>query len=192
MATGHDCPDCPRSFTCERGLNVHRTRKHPKPKGKPRSQVRSNHTDRAKALFLEVFAEVGTVAGAVDELRARDVRVNRRTLYEWRDRDDAFADAWDVASDAAADILEKEARRRAVDGVDDPVFFEGVEIKTRKRYSDRLLEFLLKGRRPEVFGDRLNIGPRSNVREGEADELLEVLKEIAARKASAPNPNAVH
>ena len=128
--------------------------------------------------------------GAIRELPR--LKLNRGTVYAWRDRDETFADAWDVATDAAADVLETEARRRAVDGVETKVYFEGEEVGTKVYYSDRLLEFLLKGRRPEVFGDRLNIGPTSSVRQGEADELFEFLKEIAARKASAPDPKALH
>lgn len=192
--TGHDCPDCKRSFDSERGLNVHRTKKHGKGKGegKKRSEVRSNHTDRAKAMFLEAFAKVGTVYSAVIVLRDKGVKINRRSLYEWRDRDEAFADAWDVASDEASDVLEDAARRRAVDGDEEPVFFEGEKIGVKHRRSDRLLEFLLKGRRPEIFGDRLAIGPQGSIRQSDADEVLELLTEIANRKASAPDPNALH
>lgn len=195
--TGHDCPDCKFSSGTERGLNVHRTRKHGKGKGKgegkKRSEVRTNETDRAKARFLEAFAEVGTVMGAIRNLEFLEgLKLNRGTVYAWRDRDEAFADSWDEAADAAGDVLEAEARRRAVDGVETPIFFEGERVGTKTTFSDRLLEFLLKGRRPEIFGDRLAIGPQGSIRQSDADEVLELLTEIANRKASAPDPNALH
>jgi hypothetical protein len=79
-----------------------------------------------------------------------------------------------MAIDDAADILEFEARRRAVKGVDVPVIYKGrlsqtyVDADGRmvspytpgaklvpltvKRYSDRLLMFLLRGARPEKYG----------------------------------------
>ena len=189
--TGHDCPDCTSSFDSERGLNVHRSKKHQKKGGEKRKDVRTNETDRAKERFLEKFAEVGTVMGAIRDLEAEGLKLNRGTVYAWRDRDEAFADSWDEACDAAADVLEAEARRRAV-GFETPIFFEGEEVGKKLNYSDRLLEFLLKGRRPEVFGDRLAIGPQGSVRQSDADEVLELLTEIVNRKASAPDPNALH
>jgi hypothetical protein len=192
MATGHDCPECKASFPTGHGLKVHRGMKHRKPVSKRRSVIRTNETDHAKKRFLEKFAEVGTVMGAIRELDSEKLKLNRGTVYAWRDRDEAFADSWDTATDAAADVLETEARRRAIEGVETDVFFEGEKVGKKTYYSDRLLEFLLKGRRPEVFGDRLNIGPQSNVRQGETEELLAFLTEIAARKARAPNPNALH
>ena len=48
-------------------------------------------------------------------------------------------------------MIEAEARRRAVDGVDEPVYYQGKEVGTVRRYSDVLLIFLLKGLRPQRF-----------------------------------------
>ena len=45
--------------------------------------------------------------------------------------------------------LEDEARRRAVDGVDEPVFQQGKQVGTIRKHSDTLLIFLLKGIRPQ-------------------------------------------
>ena len=50
--------------------------------------------------------------------------------------------------------LEDEARRRALQGVEKPVFREGRQVGTVTEYSDTLLIFLLKARRPEKFRDR--------------------------------------
>jgi hypothetical protein len=58
------------------------------------------------------------------------------------------------------DRLESEAFRRAHDGVDEPIVgrigkdLDGV-VTTVKRYSDGLLQFLLKAHRPEVYKDRV-------------------------------------
>ena len=49
------------------------------------------------------------------------------------------------------DRLEDEAHRRAVEGVDRPVYQGGVRVGEIKTYSDSLLTLLLKSRRPEVF-----------------------------------------
>jgi len=50
------------------------------------------------------------------------------------------------------DELMDEAVRRGLNGWLAPVFYRGVQVGTRKRYSDRLLMFLLKAWRPEKFG----------------------------------------
>jgi hypothetical protein len=55
----------------------------------------------------------------------------------------------------AADKLESEARRRAIEGVEEPVYQGGQLVGTRMVYSDSLLALLLKGRRKKVFAERV-------------------------------------
>jgi len=69
-----------------------------------------------------------------------------------RKQDTAFAALWDDALEEAADWLELEALRRAMDGTEEGRYFRGEMIGTITRYSDSLLMFLLKARRPSVFG----------------------------------------
>ena len=59
----------------------------------------------------------------------------------------------DHAREEAADTLEAEARRRAIEGVEEPVFHKGQRVGTVRKYSDLLLIFLLKGVRPQKFRD---------------------------------------
>jgi hypothetical protein len=60
-----------------------------------------------------------------------------------------------MAKEMAADRLEEEAWRRAVDGVEEPVgFYRGEPGAYVRRYSDTLLIFLLKGLRPEKYRER--------------------------------------
>jgi hypothetical protein len=75
----------------------------------------------------------------------------------WRRRqDDAeFAQAVEQALDMAADKLEAEARRRALEGVEEPVYQGGQLVGTKTVYSDSLLALLLKGRRKKVFAERV-------------------------------------
>ncbi len=68
--------------------------------------------------------------------------------------DPEYAAAFTEAQEEAADRLEEEARRRAVEGVDEPVFYKGKKCGAIRRYSDSLLIFLLKGVRPEKFKER--------------------------------------
>jgi hypothetical protein len=46
-------------------------------------------------------------------------------LYDWRRADTAFQEAWDDALEAGTDLVEFEARRRAIEGVDKPLTYQG-------------------------------------------------------------------
>lgn len=53
--------------------------------------------------------------------------------------------------------LEAEARRRAMDGVDEPVYHKGEVVGHVRKYSDTLLIFLLKAHRPHKYRDNYKI-----------------------------------
>jgi hypothetical protein len=80
---------------------------------------------------------------------------SRSRVYELRGADLAFAAAWDEAEEIAADRIEDEARRRTVEGVQEPLVSAGKVVRDDdgqpiaiRRYSDNLLLALLKSRRP--------------------------------------------
>ena len=83
------------------------------------------------------------------------------------------------------DALEDEAVRRAVEGVIKPVFHQGKRVGTLRVFSDPLLMFLLRARRPERFADR-TLAASDN-----ADELIARLKagraRIEQRAAAVPD-----
>ena len=68
-----------------------------------------------------------------------------------------FAAQWDEALEEGTDLLEAEARRRAVTGINKPVFYKGEVVGSIPKYSDRLLIFLLKAHRPQMFGDGVKV-----------------------------------
>lgn len=104
----------------------------------------------AKERFLEKLREVGSVYHA-----SLHADVGRATVYQWRDADPEFAKAWDIAISDNLDTLEKSLFQRAVEGVEEPVFYKGDECGRIRRYSDTAAIFLLKGGRPEKFRERL-------------------------------------
>lgn len=59
--------------------------------------------------------------------------------------------------ESSADLLEQAARRRAIDGWEEPVYQGGQLIGSKTVYSDSLLALLLKGRRKSVFADRTEL-----------------------------------
>ena len=96
--------------------------------------------------FLAVLAETGNVTRS-----AEAAQVARKTAYRARDRDAHFAAEWTDALDRAADALELEARRRAIEGWEEPVFQRGSQVGVIRRYSDRLLIELLRAHRPHRY-----------------------------------------
>ena len=114
---------------------------------------------RAKqARFLAVLRQSSNVAAA-----ARAVGTAPSGWYDMRRRDPAFAAAWAEAIEEATDKLEEEARRRALDGTEEPVFYQGKPVGFVRRYSDRLLTFLLRAYRPGRFRDSTSIEQKGRV-----------------------------
>ena len=66
-------------------------------------------------------------------------RYGRSSVYEWRDRDVAFAERWRLAVAIGVGLLEDEAVRRGREGTDMPVYFRGRACGARRVYSDGLL-----------------------------------------------------
>lgn len=113
------------------------------------SRARARKPADWQPVFLEAFAETGVVKSA-----CRIAGVSRATVYRHREEDEAFAALWADAEADAGDVLEAEAVRRAVVGTERPVFQGGVEVGRIREFSDRMLELLLKARKPEKFGDK--------------------------------------
>jgi len=84
--------------------------------------------------FLEALAATGSVRAA-----ARAVGVGASTAYRARRADPAFGRAWNGALVAARPRAEEELTCRALDGVEEEVFYRGELIATRRRFDSRLL-----------------------------------------------------
>jgi hypothetical protein len=102
--------------------------------------------------FLASLRLTGNVSEA-----ARAAEIDRALTYRAREADKAFASAWDDALDEAADALEAEARRRAVDGTEEAVYHQGVVCGTIRKYSDSLLTLLLKAHKPAKYRENHKI-----------------------------------
>lgn len=127
-----------------------------------------------KAAMLVALAETGNV-----RLAAEAAGIHRATHYRWLDEDPKYALAVSDAMENAADLLEAEAKRRAVEGVAEPLVSAGKLVTTVQRYSDTLLIFLLKGARPEKYRERVSV-----VTEDAVDAEIRRLSAIVARRAA--------
>jgi len=101
-------------------------------KGPGNGTLESNR--EAMDRFLEKLRESGDVS-----LSARAAGISRSTVYDWRRKWKTFEGEWDDAKEEGVDGLEGEAWRRA------------------RKHSDRLLMFLLKAYRRDVFGDQVKV-----------------------------------
>ncbi len=107
-------------------------------------------TKERRERFLQALADTGSVTAAINI-----AGTSRTRVYELRKADPAFASGWQEAEEIATDRLEDEARRRAVEGVAEPLVSAGKLVRDDdgqpiavRRYSDNLLLALLKAHRP--------------------------------------------
>lgn len=115
--------------------------------------------------FFDTLAATGSVTEA-----CKAAGVSRTAVYVLRDKDEVFKGQWDVAAKLGADALEDEAVRRAMEGIDKPIVWQGEimqdtivdnatgEVKsvprTVKEFDNGLLKFLLAANKPDKFKNR--------------------------------------
>lgn len=120
---------------------------------------------RRKIVFLRAFATTGIIKTGLDAAGvSRDL-----VTSHWRKDCEWFKRKFVEAEQEAADLIEAEYVRRAVQGVDEPVIYQGQptlitdpetgepRLFTVKKYSDSLMTNLMKARRPETFGDKSKV-----------------------------------
>jgi len=102
-----------------------------------------------KAAFLAAIAECGVITRA-----AAIAGCDRSSHLHWLEVDPDYPAAFHAAMEAATDKLELEARRRAFEGVEEPVFYQGEVCGAVRKYSDTLMMFVLNGYRSDKFRQR--------------------------------------
>jgi hypothetical protein len=123
---------------------------------------RTKFTAIKREEFCRVLAGGDSVTAA-----AESVGLSRRAAYNAREADPDFAAEWDAAVEAGTDRLEDEAKRRGLDK------------------SDTLLIFLLKGRRREKYGDKVEHGGK----DGGPIEVKKYVVEVIGGSGAEGNTN---
>jgi hypothetical protein len=100
--------------------------------------------------FLDALSQGDSVARA-----AAKANYSTRAVYEYREKDEAFAKAWNAAHDAGTDRLEDEAHRRAYSGVKRQVYYKGEVCGVYREFSDGLMRLVLAARRPGKYSNRV-------------------------------------
>jgi len=90
--------------------------------------------------------------------------------------DHNFANAIEAARDRTTDRLEATAIQRALGWDEDVYDRQGNIVGTKHVYSDRLMEFMLKARRPETFRETHNVNIGKQRETGEADAIAALMQ----------------
>jgi hypothetical protein len=139
----------------------------------PRKQSSAN----ARA-FLAAYRETAQV-----EKAAAAAKIDKGMHYRWLRKSADYRKAFERVQDEAAQHLEDEAVRRATEGVLEPVFYQGEKCGAVRRYSDGLMQFLLRGFRPLKYSSRSEItGPGGGPLEVSLADVL-----LARRKKDTLN-----
>lgn len=139
---------------------------------------RVRHSPKVRAKVIAEFRRTGRI-----DLACAAAGCDRDCHYIWLKKDEKYATDFEAARVQVAGLMEDEAMRRATKGTLKPVSIGG-QIHFVYEFSDRLLEFLLKCRNRQVFGDRQiltgeNGSPLYETRE-QADKALEAYNQTKA------------
>jgi hypothetical protein len=137
--------------------------------------ARNEFNEERRDRFLRALAEHGQVNYACKLAGCSTV-----TAYQRRQRDEEFAQAWKDALEDFADHVERSAVDWAVEGIPEPVYQQGRRVMDAvvdehgravlddqgkpvmrpaviRRRSERLMETLLKGNRPNKYRENVKI-----------------------------------
>jgi hypothetical protein len=137
-------------------------------------------TPKNRAKFLDALREGSTVT-----IAAKAAGFTRNAAYDWRKDDPEFLRDWEDAIEAGT-------------GVEKPVFQKGELVGHVQEYSDTLMIFLLKGRNPNKFKERVHAehtgkdgGPIQH-EVSARDELASRIAGIAERAREEEGPRVLN
>ncbi|UOR15025.1 hypothetical protein [Qipengyuania aquimaris] len=104
------------------------------PTAGPHGEGQTIFGPKSQAEFLQNLQLFGNV-----RLACRAARISAQTAYRQRRASPALAQAWDAALLAARAHAEATLADRALNGVEEAVFYHGEEVARRRRYDSRLL-----------------------------------------------------
>jgi len=95
--------------------------------------------DKRKAKFLDELSRHGIVGEAAKRASLHSHHGCIQTFYRERKANPEFARQWEEALEMARHTVEYELHRRAVEGIDEPIYYMGEKVGSVKKYSDQLL-----------------------------------------------------
>ena len=117
-------------------------------------------TAEFKEMFLGVLENIPNITAA-----CKLVDISPSNITRARHSDPEFGKAVLEAKNQGYDMIEEEARRRAVEGVLEPVYYKGEQVLDAdgnpggiRKYSDRLILELLRAYKPKKFNPGVKLG----------------------------------
>jgi hypothetical protein len=110
--------------------------------------------EKRRQVFLDLLASNG---GNVLKAAMAVGYDDARAMQQYRLKDPEFARQWDEALMASNDVLEAHAIERATVGVEEPVYYQGEVVGTKRVASDGLLTTLLKARKPDTYSEKREV-----------------------------------
>lgn len=141
--------------------------------------------------FLSVLRETGNV-----QYSCSAATLDRGSAYWIRNENPEFKAKWDQALEEGEEIrlalAEKELRRRAIDGVDEPKFHQGMVCGHIRKFSDLLLIFHLKALDPKKYADHVKQLPQDTDPTKLTNEQIDRLAEERRKAQSAATKGVPH
>lgn len=140
----------PTQVTLSHKLGMSDSPSRPRHPFEPVFFVRRRHdgwTPERQSLFIEILGRIGVVTVA-----AQAVGMSRKSAYALLKRagpESSFADAWEQAQASGRMSVWSKTVIRALDGVEEPYFYGGLQRGTRRVYDDRLLIALFRATQRE-------------------------------------------
>lgn len=116
------------------------------PNYRDRSAIKYRDDYQDPALQAKIFETLLICTGNVTKT-CKLLNLNQRSLYYALEHDTEFNSAFERVRDLSINKAEDELIRRAVEGVDKGVWFQGEQVGTERIYSDGLLSKLLAANR---------------------------------------------
>lgn len=112
--------------------------------------------------FFAAYSRTGNISQSC-ELSGLSVG----TLLQWRKKDPSINERMSEAFEEFLDYAEGKIWNRAIEGWNEPVYQNGEMVGEKRRYSDTLAIFMMKGHRPTKYRDNVSVEANISV----ADEL---------------------
>lgn len=109
--------------------------------------------EQEKRLFLAAYINVAKSGKMSIAKAAEMIGIDRGKHYEWL-KDDKYVQQFRKTQEQLGDVLEEEAFSRAVEGWDEPVFYEGAICGHIRKKSDSLLTKLLMAFKPDKYREK--------------------------------------
>lgn len=124
--------------------------------------------DPRKRIFLIAMCEYPN-----DTRAAAIAGVSPMAAWIWKNNSPEYQSAYAQAREVGLRNMEAEVQRRAFEGVEKGVWYQGERVGSEVDYSDSLAMFFLKGNMPDVYKDRF---------EGKVEGDMNIVERLSAAR----------